>query len=29
MLGYPCDELIGLHASDIVAPGDVPHIESA
>jgi PAS domain S-box-containing protein len=27
MLGYTRDELIGLHASDIVAPTEVPHIE--
>ncbi len=29
MLGYPRDEFIGLHASDIVAPVEIPHIESA
>ena len=29
MLGYPRHEFIGLHASDIVAPVEVPHIESA
>ena len=29
MLGYARDELIGLHASDIVAPEEIPQIESA
>jgi PAS domain S-box-containing protein len=29
MLGYSRDELIGLHASDIVAETDIPHIEQA
>ena len=29
MLGYPREELIGLHASDIVIPSEVPHIETA
>ncbi len=29
MLGYTRDELIGLHASDIVAVSEVPHIEPA
>jgi PAS domain S-box-containing protein len=29
MLGYTCGELIGLHASDIVAQTEVPHIGSA
>ena len=29
MLGYSRDELVGLHASDIVAPEEHPHIESA
>jgi two-component system, cell cycle sensor histidine kinase and response regulator CckA len=29
MLGYTRDELIGLHASDIVVPAEVPHIKSA
>ncbi|MET0411393.1 MAG: PAS domain S-box protein [Polyangiaceae bacterium] len=29
MLGYTRDELIKLHASDIVAPAEVPHIGSA
>nr|WP_315480070.1 PAS domain S-box protein [uncultured Rhodoferax sp.] len=29
MLGYTREELIGLHASDIVVPSEVPHIESA
>ena len=29
MLGYTRDQFIGLHASDIVAAGEVPHIESA
>jgi PAS domain S-box-containing protein len=29
MLGYTRDEFIGLHASDIVAPVEVPHIGSA
>jgi PAS domain S-box-containing protein len=29
MLGYARDEFIGLHASDIVAPTEVPNIESA
>jgi PAS domain S-box-containing protein len=29
MLGYRRDEFIGLHASDIVAPVEIPHIESA
>ena len=28
MLGYTRDELIGLHASDIVAPTEIPHIGS-
>jgi PAS domain S-box-containing protein len=29
MLGYPRNELIGLHASDIVAPAEIQHIEPA
>jgi two-component system, cell cycle sensor histidine kinase and response regulator CckA len=29
MLGYSRDELIGLHASDIVAAAEIPHIGSA
>jgi len=29
LLGYPRDELIGLHASDIVAPAEIEHIEPA
>jgi PAS domain S-box-containing protein len=29
MLGYTPDELIGLHSSDIVAPDEIPHIETA
>jgi PAS domain S-box-containing protein len=29
MLGYAYDELIGLHASKIVAPEDIPNIEPA
>jgi PAS domain S-box-containing protein len=29
MLGYTRDELIGLHASDIVAPAEIPNISSA
>jgi len=29
MLGYSRDELIGLHASDIVAPAETPHIAPA
>src|SRR5258706_9196010 len=29
MLGYTKDEFIGLHASDIVAPAEVPHIGEA
>jgi PAS domain S-box-containing protein len=29
MLGYSRDELIGLHASDIVVPAEVPHIQEA
>jgi len=29
MLGYTRDELIGLHASDIVEPLEVPHIAAA
>ncbi|MES2583479.1 MAG: PAS domain S-box protein [Pseudomonadota bacterium] len=29
MLGYPRGELIGLHATDIVIPSEVPHIEEA
>ncbi len=29
MLGYTRDELIGLHASDIVAPTEIPHIAPA
>ena len=29
MLGYTRDELIGLHASDIVAPSEIEHIGSA
>jgi PAS domain S-box-containing protein len=29
MLGYTREELIGLHARDIVAPAEVPHIEPA
>jgi two-component system, cell cycle sensor histidine kinase and response regulator CckA len=29
MLGYSRDELIGLHASDIVAPAEVAHIDPA
>ncbi|CAN5566460.1 hypothetical protein BH09VER1_BH09VER1_48360 [soil metagenome] len=29
MLGYARDELVGLHASDIVASSEVPHIETA
>jgi PAS domain S-box-containing protein len=29
MLGYPHDELVGLHASDIVTPAEIPHIEPA
>ena len=29
MLGYSRDELVGLHASDIVAPVEIPHIEPA
>ncbi|MEO5957983.1 MAG: PAS domain S-box protein [Opitutaceae bacterium] len=29
MLGYARDELIGLHATDIVAPAEIPHIEPA
>jgi PAS domain S-box-containing protein len=29
MLGYTRDELIGLHASDIVAPEEIPHIGAA
>jgi len=28
MLGYTRDELIGLHASDIIVPSEVPHIQS-
>ena len=29
MLGYSRDELIGLHASDIVAPAEITHIRAA
>ena len=29
MLGYTREELVGLHASDIVAPAEVPHIAPA
>jgi len=29
MLGYSRDELIGMHASDIVVQSEIPHIESA
>jgi len=29
MLGYSLDEFIGLHASDIVVPAEVAHIDSA
>ncbi len=29
MLGYTHDELIGLHATDIVVPAEVPHIDVA
>jgi len=29
MLGYSHDELVGLHASDIVAPMEIPNIEPA
>jgi PAS domain S-box-containing protein len=29
MLGYSRDELIGLHAQDIVAPAEIPHIGPA
>jgi PAS domain S-box-containing protein len=29
MLGYSREELIGLHASDIVAPEELPHVASA
>jgi PAS domain S-box-containing protein len=29
MLGYGHDELVGLHASDIVAPAETPHIDPA
>src|SRR4029077_8285751 len=29
MLGYTRDELIGLHASDIVSQAEIPHIQSA
>jgi PAS domain S-box-containing protein len=29
MLGYTRGEFIGLHASDIVAPAEIPHIEEA
>jgi PAS domain S-box-containing protein len=29
MLGYTRDEFIGLHASDIVAPAEIPHIGQA
>ena len=29
MLGYSRDELIGLHASDIVVPAEIPQIQSA
>ncbi|QTN29457.1 PAS domain S-box protein [Rhodoferax sp. AJA081-3] len=29
MLGYTRSELIGLHASDIVIPAEVPHIDAA
>src|SRR5262249_28581068 len=29
MLGYTHDELVGLHASDIVAPKEIPNIEPA
>ena len=29
MIGYPRDELIGLHSSDIVAPSEVAHIDTA
>ncbi len=29
MLGYPREELIGLHAADIVIPSEVPHIQAA
>lgn len=29
MLGYTHDEMIGLHASDIVIPEEIPHIEPA
>ncbi|HEY6804499.1 MAG TPA: PAS domain S-box protein [Pyrinomonadaceae bacterium] len=29
MLGYPREELIGLHGSDIVAPAEVAHIDNA
>lgn len=29
MLGYSRDELVGMHASDIVARAEVPHIETA
>jgi len=29
MLGYSRDELVGMHASDIVVQSEIPHIESA
>src|SRR5690348_5228875 len=29
MFGYSREEFLGLHASDIVAPAEVPNIESA
>lgn len=29
MLGYTHEELVGLHASDIVAPSEIPHIATA
>lgn len=29
MLGYPREELIGMHASDIVDPAEIPNIEPA
>ncbi len=29
MLGYARDELIGMHASDIVAQTEIPHIGPA
>ncbi len=29
MLGYTREEFIGLHASDIVVPDEIPHIETA